>query len=142
VRRVEQDLLLKFPRTNRLVKQHDFQSVFRSSHKIVYKYLLVIYLFNRKIHPRLGIIIGKRLVNRASRRNLIRRIVRESFRHHQKLLKGLDLIVMMRSKCSPLPTSSLNKKVRLNLGGKQYNHVLRNDINNLWQQLAATLKRV
>ena len=40
--------------------------------------------------------ISKRAVKTAVERNRIKRIVRESFRHHQQQLAGLDIVVMCR----------------------------------------------
>lgn len=45
---------------------------------------------------RLGVIIAKKHVKKAVLRNRIRRIIRESFRHQQRELLGLDLIVLLR----------------------------------------------
>ncbi len=47
--------------------------------------------------PRLGLAIAKRQIRRASARNRIKRLVRESYRHHLDILDGLDIVVMARS---------------------------------------------
>jgi ribonuclease P protein component len=148
VQRAESGLLLNFSRKKRLAKRHEFKTVFASPHKILYKYLLVKYQFNQKDLARLGIIVAKRYIHRATDRNRFRRALKESFRHHQNSLKGLDIVVVMRSKCSPLPKASLRKpkgacKTRSrNRYGTADNQTLRNDINNLWHQLLASLKTV
>lgn len=46
---------------------------------------------------RLGIIIAKRYVKKAVLRNLIRRVIRESFRHTQDKLFGLDIVVLLKT---------------------------------------------
>jgi ribonuclease P protein component len=104
----------------RLNNKRDFQSLLLKPNKIGQKYLLAFYSFNHRSHARLGMIIGKRHVKRAVDRNLIRRIIRESFRGKKEALKGLDIIVLLRSECIPLDKNSL-----------------RNEIYNLWQALAA-----
>jgi len=53
-------------------------------------------------------------------RNRIRRVIRESFRHHRQTLPNLDILLIARS-------ASAN----------QTNPVLRADLERLWQQLAA-----
>jgi ribonuclease P protein component len=111
-------LMVEFPRDHRLAKKHDFQFVFAKPHKATHKYLLALYRSNQKSHARLGIIIAKRYIKLAVQRNRLRRLVRESFRQHQNTLKGLDIVVQIRSECSPLD-----------------NKVLRNDIDRLWQML-------
>jgi ribonuclease P protein component len=70
---------------------------------------------------RLGIIIAKQHVKKAVDRNAIRRVIRESFRHHKDRLKGLDIIVLLRSECTPL-------------GDKK---ALRDNVDHLWQLVSS-----
>ena len=116
---------LSFPRSNRLKSKYDFQSVFAASCKISQKHLLVLYRPNQKPDPRVGIVVAKHHLKRAVDRNVIKRLVRESFRHHKESLKGLDIIVLLRSKCTPLDKTAL-----------------REEIDNLWRQLKKSYKPV
>lgn len=86
-----------FPRQIRLLNGRDFQAVFqgkacRSSDQK----LTVLARPNGLSHARLGLAISKRFTRKAVARNRIKRLVRESFRQHQHLLSGLDLVVMSR----------------------------------------------
>ena len=45
---------------------------------------------------RLGLAVAKKRVRRAVARNRIKRLVRESFRHHGEVLRGLDVVVLCR----------------------------------------------
>lgn len=47
-------------------------------------------------HPRLGTAISIKVSGNAVQRNRIKRLVRESFRQHQDLLGGRDLVVLVR----------------------------------------------
>jgi ribonuclease P protein component len=114
----------KFSHRHRLAGKKTFQSVFDHSHKIAHKSLLVFYSPNQKSYARLGILITKQKIAQAVNRNRIRRRIRESFRHHKDLLKGLDLIILVRSKWCPT------------------NELMRDDIDTLWPRLTDTLKRV
>jgi ribonuclease P protein component len=105
-------------RSYRLVSKHDFQFVFDKPSRVTQKFILALFKPNQQSVARLGIIIGKRHVKRAVDRNLLRRLIRESFRHLQAQLKGLDIIVLMRSEWCPLGT-----------------RIWRNEIDNLWQLL-------
>lgn len=49
---------------------------------------------NGKDVARLGLAISKKHCALASGRNRIKRITRESFRQHQEMLAGLDIVVM------------------------------------------------
>ncbi|MCW5582873.1 MAG: ribonuclease P protein component [Gammaproteobacteria bacterium] len=101
-----------------MVSKNDFQSVFAKSNKVTYRYLVALCKNNQKPHARLGIIVAKRHVNLAVNRNRLRRIIRESFRYHKEALKGLDIILLLRSECT-----DLDKKI------------LRNDVDHLWPNL-------
>jgi len=45
--------------------------------------------------PRVGIVVSKRTFPHAVQRNLVKRMARESFRHGQQDLLGLDIIVQL-----------------------------------------------
>lgn len=79
--------------------------------------MIALHKSNQKDHARLGIIVGKRYAKKAVQRNQLRRIIRESFRQHKESLKGLDIIVLLRSECTPL----IDKKA------------WRANIDHLWQ---------
>lgn len=112
--------LLTFSRLNRLVSDQDFQSVFAQSKKTSHQFLLALYQSNQQVNARLGMVIGKRYLKKAVDRNQLKRAIRESFRHHQEALKGLDIIVLLRSECTPLG----NRKA------------LREVVDKLWQSIA------
>ncbi len=64
-----------------LTKKEDFDTVFRSpQHKIFMKGFLLLACANRLGYPRLGMVIAKKSVKLAVRRNYIKRRLRESFR--------------------------------------------------------------
>lgn len=44
--------------------------------------------------PRLGLVISKRCARSAVQRNRLKRLIRESFRHSQVRLAGLDIVVI------------------------------------------------
>ena len=50
---------------------------------------------------RLGLAVGKKRIRRAVARNRIKRLIRESFRHHAHLLPGLDVVVLCRCDATP-----------------------------------------
>lgn len=115
-------------RNRKLLFKKDFQLVFADSRKLSHRYILVLYRPNQRVHPRLGMVIPKTRVKLAVERNLLRRIVRESFRRHQENLKGLDLIVLIRSECTPLSGKKSDRKT------------LREDVDSLWRRLETVYK--
>lgn len=109
---------LSFPRNYRLVSKFEYQSTFDNATKVAQKYLLALYKPNQSTHSKLGIIVGKRVANRAVVRNQIKRVIRESFRAHPLKRAGLDIIVIARHQCD-----TLNKEE------------IRAGIDKLWQRL-------
>jgi len=49
---------------------------------------------------RLGLAIAKKNVKRAVKRNLIKRVVRESFRRQKERLSGYDFVILCRHKAA------------------------------------------
>ena len=115
--------MLSFSRATRLQSRKEFKQIFSQSDKVSYRYLVALYRVNHSNQSRLGIIIAKKLMKSAVKRNLIKRVVRESFRHYQEKIPGFDIIVLMRSTQNKLSLNTIDKLI------------LRKDIDNLWQQL-------
>ena len=60
---------------------------------------------------RLGIIVGKRFLARAVDRNLVKRMVRESFRRWRLRLPAVDLVVMLRQRVPGLDRVQLHVQI-------------------------------
>ena len=56
---------------------------------------------------RLGLAVSKKHCRRATARNRIKRIIRESFRQQQDMLTGLDIVVINR----PAATEASNREM-------------------------------
>ncbi len=74
----------------------DFSRVFRQGQRIGGGGLTVLTVENSVGHPRLGLAIAKKHVKLASRRNRLKRIIRESFRQHQSAFANIDIVVLSR----------------------------------------------
>ena len=83
-----------------------------SSAKRIHGYGFVCYVkANDLAIARLGVVIANRNQKLAVYRNQFRRIVRESFRHHQKLLGGLDIIIVARKEINSLSKADLRQEI-------------------------------
>ncbi|MBI2560128.1 MAG: ribonuclease P protein component, partial [Planctomycetes bacterium] len=81
----------RFPKSERLLKRKEFQSVFDEGRTFRNNELLVYALPNGMNKSRLGLVVGKKVGN-AVRRNRVKRILREAFRLNKGLLGvGVDL---------------------------------------------------
>ncbi len=88
----------RYPRTHRLLAAAQYQSVFRHcERKAADRFLTVLALRNSLAYPRLGTTVSIRNAGGAVQRNRIRRLIRESFRQHQDMLAGWDLVVLARA---------------------------------------------
>ena len=86
----------RFARQSRLLTASDYQRVFQKQLRSTDGLFTVLARENHGERARLGLAIAKRTLSRATGRNRIKRLARESFRRHQQLLAGLDLVVLGR----------------------------------------------
>jgi ribonuclease P protein component len=97
----------RFRRSNRLTDKHSFGRVFNKAQRSRDNMFTVLYRPNGRNGPRLGLAIGKRNCRRASGRNRLKRVIRESFRRHKAMLGGLDVVVINQSAATDAPNQAL-----------------------------------
>jgi ribonuclease P protein component len=86
-----------FGRNLRLLTAPDYQAVFsQAEFKVSRPQLLILAIRHGNVNPRLGLVIAKKNIRLAVQRNRVKRLIRESFRHHQHLLTGLDIVILAR----------------------------------------------
>ena len=103
---------LIFPRLVRLLTAREYSRVFdKADAKAQSKQILILARRNELGFARLGLVVAKKHAKRAVDRNEIKRIVRESFRHHQSELENFDCVVLSRGGAKDLDTSELRHMV-------------------------------
>ncbi|WP_426415519.1 ribonuclease P protein component [Aestuariirhabdus sp. LZHN29] len=86
-----------FDRKLRLLDAAAYKRVFDGAEfKVSHSHLLILARPNDCDHSRLGMVIAKKNVRLAVQRNRIKRLIRESFRHQQADLPGLDIVILAR----------------------------------------------
>lgn len=114
-----------FQKHQRLVSKRSFKSVFEYANlRVGLGALVILAVVNQRPYSRLGIVISKKLVKAAYRRNRIKRILRESFRLHQHQLSGahhsdttldrdygLDIVVRVRGRLNEVSDRQLRYKM-------------------------------
>lgn len=86
-----------FTRQQRLLTPAQFQAVFQDApFRASHQQLLILSRPNGLPQARLGLVIAKKHIRLAVGRNRVKRLIRESFRHRQQQLAGLDVIVLAR----------------------------------------------
>jgi len=84
----------RFTKNHRLLDAAAFGRVFDKATRSRDKLFTVLCRRNQTSIARLGLAISKKHCRRATERNRIKRIIRESFRQQQVLLSGLDIVVI------------------------------------------------
>lgn len=101
-----------FCREQRLLTSQHFKTVFDSPDgKAPSQYLLLLARRNGLDHARLGLVIGKKNVKLSVQRNRVKRLIRESFRHHQVLLAGWDLVIVARRGVAEQDNPELSRQI-------------------------------
>ncbi|BGI51257.1 MAG: ribonuclease P protein component [Buchnera aphidicola (Ceratovacuna japonica)] len=106
-----------FKKKYRLLKNNHFNFVFKKSYKVFNKEFLILSRENYCKHPRLGIRISTKFIKFSYNRNIIKRIIRESFRKNIKKLFFMDFIVIIKKNIS-----------------KEKNFCLFKSLYNLWER--------
>jgi len=108
-----------FPRDARLLSPKDFARLRGTSRRIGTRHFSAEVAPSPSGDPRLGLAVSKRVSKKAVRRNRIKRIARDSFRHVRAQLPGVDVLLIARSSAD-----------------QEDNPSLRAELARLWQRIA------
>ncbi|RLA47473.1 MAG: ribonuclease P protein component [Gammaproteobacteria bacterium] len=98
-----------FDKSKRLLTQQVFQKVFdKASYRVADRHFLILACPNLSGHARLGLVIGKKNIRLSVHRNRIKRVARETFRHHQHSFAGIDIIFLARRGLDKVPKSAFS----------------------------------
>ena len=88
--------------TESLKKNYMFQSVYKNGKSYANKFFVMYVLKNEENGNRIGISVSKKVGNSVVRHR-IKRLVKESYRLHEKMFNsGLDIVVIARSGAADL----------------------------------------
>lgn len=96
-----------FSRDERLLDSAAFAWVFERAENSRDRYFTVLGRRRGDRGARLGLAVSRRALPLATARNHLKRLIRESFRHHKELLDGIDVVVLPRRAC----TDADNKEI-------------------------------
>ena len=110
----------RFPKSCRLLDSKAFKLVFnKPDFRVSNKYFLILGCWTTCENARLGVIVAKKNIARATQRNRIKRIIREAFRSRCSTLAAVDLVVMAKKELQFLENSECHSTI----------HVLIDEIN-------------
>lgn len=107
---------LTFGKSQRLLNPSDYQGVFDNIDcKQGGKYCTLLSARNRRSETRLGLIAAKRNLKLAVQRNKAKRVLRESFRLNQSLLRKpehqFDVIALFKASAADASTEAMRKEL-------------------------------
>lgn len=103
---------LRLPSAARLHQSREFQRVYTRGSRAAGQWITVVCLRrNDEAPPRLGVSVSKDNGS-AVRRNKIKRLLREAFRHERPFLpRGIDVVLIPRVREEPVPLPVLREEV-------------------------------
>jgi ribonuclease P protein component len=99
---------LTLPAQKRIRRKSEFDAAYARGRRFGNGFFGVTASWNDKGWARLGLAVAVRTAGGGVERNIIRRIIRESFRLHQHELPALDIVVSARNKARDAPRPELH----------------------------------
>ena len=99
----------KLPKRAPLVKAADFSAVFSQQRRVHASHFLLLAKNNEILFPRLGLAVAKKHLRTAVKRNVIKRLARESFRMQQQDLPSMDIVLLTKKQLTS-DWANLNKQ--------------------------------
>ena len=87
-----------FPRAARLRSGEDFERGLKARRRASGRWFTATIAANQSGRARLGIVVGRRVLPRATERNRIKRVTRERFRALAPRLGAVDIVIRLRAK--------------------------------------------
>lgn len=102
---------LTLPARLRLRRKGDFDAAYARGRRMGDGFFAVTVMRNDVGAPRLGLAVAVKVAGSAVARNRLRRIIRESFRLHQRELPAADLVVSARPPARTAAASALRESL-------------------------------
>jgi ribonuclease P protein component len=117
----------RFNKSQRLPNAAAFSAVFKASElRAGSPELLLLARHNDLETARLGVIVSKKNCRLATGRNRLKRLIRESFRHQQDALHGLDIVVLVKRGLAERDNGQVNEQLD-RAWNRLLKHASRND---------------
>ena len=100
-----------FSYRERLHTARQFQRVFDRANRSGSQAFVLLSRENTVGYPRLGMVVAKRKARRAVDRNMVKRMIRESFRTHKAGLPASDYVVILKQPAGMAQRDILRKQL-------------------------------
>lgn len=105
-----------FGKKEHILKSKEFGRIYKKGVSRKLEGVVLYSLQNGLLHNRLGFSIGSKNVRRASSRNRIKRLFRETYRKHKSVLKsGYDIVIVVRREPEKVLSYDFAKSIFLKL---------------------------
>jgi ribonuclease P protein component len=104
---------LSFRPEHRLLQAAEFKRVFDHAACKVHQPAFLLLAVPATDVSRIGLVIAKRKIRRAHERNRVKRLARESFRHHRMTLPLLDIVLMAKADAALVSNEALSAQLDL-----------------------------
>ena len=104
---------LTFSKGSRILTRAEFQKISEIGRKIHCRSFIIFLYPTSAKDSRLGVTVSKKVELRATRRNLIKRRIREWFRQNQQTLSGVfDIVIVARKNACALDFAGLKRELQ------------------------------
>lgn len=104
-----------FPKELKIRKSSEYEEIFRKSKRLRGRHFDILYVQNSLGYCRTGIVVSKKNVRSAVKRNRIKRVVREVFRNNKSLFDSLDVVFLAKQGCEDLNYSNAKREIQDNI---------------------------
>ena len=100
-----------FPKELKIRKSSEYERIFGTAKRFKSKHFNILYVRNSLGYSRAGIVVGKKNVRSAVKRNRIKRAVREVFRNNKSLFDSLDVVFLAKKWSDTLNYSNVKREI-------------------------------
>ncbi len=100
-----------FPKELKIRKTSQYDEIFGKGRRLRSKHFDILYVQNSLGYSRAGLVVGKKNVRSAVKRNRIKRVVREVFRNNKSLFDSLDIVILAKKGSDTLNYSNVKREI-------------------------------